>query len=131
MGFCIFSNIAIAAHYARARHGAERVAYVDVDVHHGDGVEYAFREDPDVLTISFHETNEWDPTVLADGRIVYTRWDYVDRDTNVAHHIWSCFPDGRDPRAYHGNYPTRREARPASAAGGESRARSGCRRGGP
>jgi hypothetical protein len=44
--------------------------------------------------------------------IVYTRWDYVDRDTNVAHHIWTCYPDGRDPRAFHGNYPERRESRP-------------------
>ena len=44
--------------------------------------------------------------------LVYTRWDYVDRDTNIAHHIWTCFPDGRDPRSFHGNYPERRESRP-------------------
>ena len=44
--------------------------------------------------------------------LVYTRWDYVDRDTNIAHHIWTCYPDGRDPRSFHGNYPTRREGRP-------------------
>ena len=44
--------------------------------------------------------------------LVYTRWDYVDRDTNIAHHIWTCYPDGRDPRSFHGNYPTRRESRP-------------------
>ncbi len=44
--------------------------------------------------------------------LVYTRWDYVDRDTNIAHHIWTCFPDGRDPRSFHGNYPERRERRP-------------------
>jgi hypothetical protein len=44
--------------------------------------------------------------------IVFTRWDYVDRDTNVAHHIWTCFPDGGDPRSFHGNYPLRRESRP-------------------
>jgi hypothetical protein len=44
--------------------------------------------------------------------LVYTRWDYVDRDTNVAHHMWTCFPDGRDPRSFHGNYPQRRESRP-------------------
>jgi hypothetical protein len=44
--------------------------------------------------------------------LVYTRWDYVDRDTNVAHHIWLSYPDGRDPRSYHGNYPDRRETRP-------------------
>jgi hypothetical protein len=44
--------------------------------------------------------------------LAYTRWDYVDRDTNVAHHIWTCYPDGRDPRSFHGNYPERRESRP-------------------
>jgi hypothetical protein len=66
----------------------------------------------DVTCLSFHETHEWQPSVTNDGRIVYTRWDYVDRDTNIAHHIWTCFPDGRDPRTFHGNYPERRESRP-------------------
>jgi len=62
--------------------------------------------------LSFHETHEWSPSVTNDGRIVYTRWDYVDRDTNVAHHIWLCYPDGRDPRSFHGNYPLVRQSRP-------------------
>ncbi|MCL2709693.1 MAG: hypothetical protein FWE95_02335 [Planctomycetaceae bacterium] len=66
----------------------------------------------DIVCLSFHETHEWQPSVDHNGMIVYTRWDYVDRDTNVAHHIWVCFPDGRDPRSFHGNYPERREARP-------------------
>jgi hypothetical protein len=66
----------------------------------------------DILRLSFHETHEWQPSVTEDGRIVYTRWDYVDRDTNIAHHIWTCFPDGRDPRSFHGNYPTSRNSRP-------------------
>ena len=66
----------------------------------------------DILRLSFHETHEWQPSVTNDGRIVYTRWDYVDRDTNVAHHIWTCFPDGRDPRTFHGNYPDSRNSRP-------------------
>lgn len=66
----------------------------------------------DVVCLSFHETHEWQPSVTNDGMLVYTRWDYVDRDTNIAHHIWSCFPDGRDPRSFHGNYPVRRESRP-------------------
>jgi hypothetical protein len=66
----------------------------------------------DVICISFHETHEWHPSVNNEGMIVYTRWDYVDRDTNIAHHIWTCFPDGRDPRSFHGNYPVRRESRP-------------------
>jgi len=66
----------------------------------------------DIICLSFHETHEWHPSVTNDGMIVYTRWDYVDRDTNVAHHIWTCYPDGRNPRSFHGNYPERRESRP-------------------
>ena len=70
------------------------------------------RDGSDILPLSFHETHEWQPSVTNEGMIAYTRWDYVDRDTNVAHHIWVCYPDGRDPRAFHGNYPERRESRP-------------------
>ncbi len=66
----------------------------------------------DILCLSYHETHEWQPSVDQHGMIVYTRWDYVDRDTNAAHHLWTCFPDGRDPRSFHGNYPQRRESRP-------------------
>ncbi len=66
----------------------------------------------DIIHFSYHETHEWHPSVTNDGMVVYTRWDYVDRDTNIAHHIWTCFPDGRDPRSLHGNYPARRETRP-------------------
>lgn len=66
----------------------------------------------DIRTLSFHETNEWHPSVGHDGMLLYTRWDYVDRDSDVAHHIWTCFPDGRDPRSYHGNYPVDRSSRP-------------------
>ena len=66
----------------------------------------------DIAHLSFHETHEWHPSVANDGMLVYTRWDYVDRDTNIAHHIWTCYPDGRDPRTFHGNYPVRRESRP-------------------
>ena len=66
----------------------------------------------DIVCLSFHETHEWQPSVDNNGMIVYTRWDYVDRDTNIAHHIWTCFPDGRDPRSFHGNYPDKRELRP-------------------
>jgi hypothetical protein len=66
----------------------------------------------DVICLSFHETHEWHPSVNNEGMIVYSRWDYVDRDTNIAHHIWTCYPDGRDPRSFHGNYPVRRESRP-------------------
>ena len=66
----------------------------------------------DIIHLSYHETHEWHPSVDNDGMLVYTRWDYVDRDSDIAHHIWHCFPDGRNPRSYHGNYPERRESRP-------------------
>ena len=66
----------------------------------------------DVIQLSFHDTNEWQPSVDHNGMLVYTRWDYVDRDSDVAHHLWHCYPDGRDPRSAHGNYPDRRELRP-------------------
>jgi acetoin utilization protein AcuC len=54
-GFCVYNDPALAI--ARLLDlGAERIAYVDVDVHHGDGVQYAFYDDPRVLTVSLHET---------------------------------------------------------------------------
>jgi hypothetical protein len=59
----------------------------------------------DIIAISYHETNEWHPSVDNNGMIVYSRWDYVDRDDCIAHNMWICYPDGRDPRAWHGNYP--------------------------
>jgi hypothetical protein len=60
----------------------------------------------DIIFLSYHETNEYHPAVLNDGRLLFTRWDYVDRDFSAAHHIWICNPDGTNPRAYHGNYAT-------------------------
>jgi acetoin utilization protein AcuC len=53
-GFCIYNDPAIAIAWLLG-HGAERVAYIDIDVHHGDGVQAAFWNDPRVLTISMHE----------------------------------------------------------------------------
>jgi len=54
-GFCVYNDLAIAIHWLLEQ-GCERVAYVDVDVHHGDGVQSIFYNDPRVLTISLHET---------------------------------------------------------------------------
>ncbi len=56
-GFCVYNDVAVAIRWLLAQ-GAERVAYVDVDVHHGDGVERIFYDDPRVLTISLHETGQ-------------------------------------------------------------------------
>ena len=57
--------------------------------------------------LSYHETNEWHPSVTHDGKILYTRWDYVDRYGCIVHHPWITTPDGRDPRQVHGNYSHR------------------------
>jgi acetoin utilization deacetylase AcuC-like enzyme len=56
-GYCIFGNIAVAVMHARAKLGVTRVAVVDWDVHHGNGTQAAFYEDPNVLTISIHQDN--------------------------------------------------------------------------
>jgi acetoin utilization deacetylase AcuC-like enzyme len=55
MGFCLFNNAAIAARYAQRKHGAERVAIVDWDVHHGNGTQDIFWGDPSVLYCSTHQ----------------------------------------------------------------------------
>lgn len=65
-----------------------------------------------IRPLSYHETHEWLPSVDNNGMIAYTRWDYVDRDSDIAHHLWLTYPDGRDPRGPHGNYPRTRELRP-------------------
>lgn len=54
-------------------------------------------------SISFHETHEWDPCLLNDGRLVYTRWDYVDRNAVHYEQLWSALPDGNNTRIYYGN----------------------------
>ena len=54
-GFAVFSNVALAVMDAKARHGIDRVAVVDWDVHHGNGTQWAFYDDPSVLTISIHQ----------------------------------------------------------------------------
>jgi hypothetical protein len=56
-----------------------------------------------LLLISFHETHEWDPAVLNDGRVIYTRWDYVDRNAAYYQHLWSVRPDGSNARIFYGN----------------------------
>jgi hypothetical protein len=62
----------------------------------------------DINCLSIHETNEWDPSLAHDGRIVWTRWDYVDRHGCTAHMPWLTTLDGRDPRPIHGNYSLRK-----------------------
>ena len=56
-GFCVFNDPALAVHYFLSQ--GHRVAYVDIDAHHGDGVQEAFYNDERVLTISIHESGQW------------------------------------------------------------------------
>jgi acetoin utilization protein AcuC len=60
-GFCVFNDCGVAAEYLRKRHGIRRIAYVDIDAHHGDGMYYGFEDDPDLLFADVHE----------DGRFLY------------------------------------------------------------
>ncbi|MGB5734935.1 MAG: acetoin utilization protein AcuC [Thiohalocapsa sp.] len=60
-GFCVFNDCGVAIETLRAEHGIRRVAYVDIDAHHGDGVYYAFEADPAVTIADIHE----------DGRYLY------------------------------------------------------------
>ncbi len=68
-GFCIFNDPAVACAILRDRF--ERVAYVDIDVHHGDGVQWIFYDDPTVLTCSIHQ----------DGRTIYPGTGFVDESS--------------------------------------------------
>jgi len=56
-----------------------------------------------LTTLSFHDTNEWFPAVANDGRILYSRWDYIDRDAVTHQNLWSMRPDGTAPMAVWGN----------------------------
>ena len=60
-GFCVFNDCGIAAEYLRKNYGFKRIAYVDIDAHHGDGVFYGFDDDPDLIFADIHE----------DGRYLY------------------------------------------------------------
>ena len=53
--------------------------------------------------ISFHETNEWDPSIMNDGRVIYTRWDYVDRDAVFYQQLWTTRQDGTNAQIFFGN----------------------------
>lgn len=80
MGFCLFNNVAIAAHWARQQHGAERVAVMDFDVHHGNGTQDIFWNEPNLLYTSTHQmpfypgTGEVSETGVADNIVNAPLW---------------------------------------------------------
>ncbi len=60
-GFCVFNDLGVVVESLRSQHGIRRIAYVDIDVHHGDGIFYAYETDPDLIFADIHE----------DGRYLY------------------------------------------------------------
>jgi acetoin utilization protein AcuC len=60
-GFCVFNDCGVAVEMLRRKYGLKRIAYVDIDAHHGDGVYYGFEDDPDLIFADIHE----------DGRHLY------------------------------------------------------------
>jgi acetoin utilization deacetylase AcuC-like enzyme len=68
MGFCLFGNVALAAHYARQKHGANRVLIVDWDVHHGNGTQALVEDEPDIRFVSMHQWPWYPGTGAAEDR---------------------------------------------------------------
>ncbi|KAG6660659.1 hypothetical protein CIPAW_03G120300 [Carya illinoinensis] len=66
MGFCVFGNVAIAARYAQRAHGLKRVFIIDFDVHHGNGTNDAFYDDPDIFFLSTHQDGSYPGTGKVD-----------------------------------------------------------------
>jgi acetoin utilization deacetylase AcuC-like enzyme len=92
MGFCIFNNVVIAAHYARKTCGLERIMLVDWDVHHGNGTQDAFYADPGVLFVSLHQRN-WYPELAGE-------LDQVGTGAGAGYTVNIPLPAGTGDRGY-------------------------------
>jgi acetoin utilization protein AcuC len=93
-GFCVFNDCGVAIEAARRVHGLRRVAYVDIDAHHGDGVFYAFEQDPEVKFADLHE----------DGRFLYPGTgsrSETGRGPAVGTKLNIPLPPGADDAAFH------------------------------
>jgi len=121
-GFCVFNDCGIAIEALRRRHGIRRVAYVDIDAHHGDGVFYAFEDDPDLAVADLHEDGRYlypgsgavgetgagaaKGTKLnipmppgADDRLFFTAWDRVEAFVDRARPEFILLQCGADSMA--------------------------------
>jgi acetoin utilization deacetylase AcuC-like enzyme len=92
MGYCIFNNAALAAHYACKQFGLERVMIVDWDVHHGNGTQDAFYADPNVLFVSLHQHN-WYPKLSGE-------LDQVGSGAGAGYTVNIPLPAGTGDRGY-------------------------------
>lgn len=93
-GFCPFSDIGVAIETLRAKHGIRRIAYADIDAHHGDGVFYAYERDPDLVIVDIHQ----------DGRTLFPGSGHAEetgRDTAVGTKLNLPLPPGSgDPEFF-------------------------------
>ncbi|MHB8600925.1 MAG: class II histone deacetylase [Ktedonobacteraceae bacterium] len=92
MGFCIFNNAVVAAHYARRVYGLDRIMLVDWDVHHGNGTQDAFYSDPSVLFVSLHQHN-WYPRLSGE-------LEQVGSGTGAGYTVNIPLPAGTGDRGY-------------------------------
>src|SRR3989338_4061958 len=101
-GFCVFNDLGVAIETLRAKYGIRRVAYVDIDAHHGDGVFYAFEDDPDLIFADIHE----------DGRYLYPGTGFANETgTGDAKGTKLNIPlePGADDTAFHRVWPQAKE----------------------
>lgn len=97
-GFCVFNDPGVLIETLRSEYGVRRVAYVDIDAHHGDGVFYAFEDDPDVLFADIHE----------DGRYLYPGTGFAhETGTGAAAgtKLNIPVPPGADDEEFHRQWP--------------------------
>jgi len=97
-GFCVFNDVGVLVEWLRAEHGLRRIAYVDIDAHHGDGVYYGFESDPDLVFADMHE----------DGRFLYPgtgRADETGIGAAQGTKLNVPLPPGADEAAFHAAWP--------------------------
>lgn len=97
-GFCVFNDAGVAIEALRKRHGIRRVAYVDIDAHHGDGVFYGFEDDPELVFADLHE----------DGHFLYPGTGAASetgRGPAQGTKLNIPLPPGADDRAFHAAWP--------------------------
>lgn len=97
-GFCVLNDIGVAIEYLRHQHHLQRVAYVDIDAHHGDGVFYSYESDPGVWIADVHE----------DGRFLYPgtgRIDETGKASAVGSKLNVPMRPGADDAAFHAIWP--------------------------